>query len=170
MGLLLSRTKCTKETPCRRASIVIRPPKHLHFLTFSCQDRLPYLKSPDSKAVFESVLESRQSQYGFSIHGYVIMPGHVHLLVSEPPIEPLSKAIASLKREVSRLSPQSPFWLPRYYDFNVFSEGKKIEKLRYMHRNPVERGLVEKPEDWAWSSFRAYALHEAGTVTVLRLF
>jgi len=72
--------------------------KHLHFLTFSCQDRLPYLKSPDSKAVFESVLESRQSQYGFSIHGYVIMPGHVHLLVSEPPIEPLSKAIASLKR------------------------------------------------------------------------
>ena len=51
----------------------------------------------------------------------------------------------------------SPFWLPRYYDFNVWSEKKRIEKLRYMHRNPVKRGLVERPEDWLWSSFRHYA-------------
>ena len=34
-----------------------------------------------------------------------------------------------------------PFWLERYYDFNVYSEAKRIEKLRYMHRNPVKRGL-----------------------------
>ena len=98
------------------------------------------------------------------------MPEHVHLLVTEPPTEPLSKAIASIKREVSRLSSQSPFWLPRYYDFNVFSEGKKIEKLRYMHRNPVSRGLTAKPEDYLWSSFRFYALREAGAVTVMPLF
>jgi putative transposase len=143
---------------------------HLHVLTFSCQDRRPYLEFPGSKTLFESVLESRRDQYRFDIHGYVIMPEHVHLLVSEPPAEPLSKAIASIKREVSRLSPQSPFWLPRYYDFNVFSEGKKIEKLRYIHRNPVSRGLVEKPEEYRWSRFRLYALGEVGTVTVLRLF
>jgi REP element-mobilizing transposase RayT len=41
------------------------------------------------------------------------------------------------------------FWQPRYYDFNFFSERKHIEKLRYMHRNPVKRGLVESPELWA---------------------
>jgi putative transposase len=98
------------------------------------------------------------------------MPEHVHLLLSEPPVEPLSKVIASIKREVSRLSTQSPFWLPRYYDFDVFSEGKKIEKLRYIHRNPVHRGLSEKPEDYRWSSFRFYALGETGSVTVERLF
>jgi putative transposase len=46
------------------------------------------------------------------------------------------------------------FWECRYYDFNVCTEAKRIEKLRYMHRNPVKRGLVEKPEDWEWSSFR----------------
>jgi putative transposase len=39
-----------------------------------------------------------------------------------------------------------PIWQPRFYDFNVRTEDKRIEKLRYMHRNPVERGLVEKPE------------------------
>jgi putative transposase len=98
------------------------------------------------------------------------MPEHVHLLLSEPVSEPLSKAIASIKREVSRLSSQSPFWLPRYYDFNVFSEKKRIEKLRYMHRNPVIRGLVVKPEDYRWSSFRFYALREASPVSVVPLF
>jgi hypothetical protein len=41
-----------------------------------------------------------------------------------------------------------------YYDFNVPTHNKSVEKLRYIHRNPVRRGLVAKPEDWKWSSFR----------------
>ncbi len=41
-----------------------------------------------------------------------------------------------------------------------------IEKLRYMHRNPVKRGLVESPDLWQWSSFRAYALGETGPVKI----
>ena len=58
-------------------------------------------------------------------------------------------------------SAPEPVWQKRFYDFNVWSEGKRIEKLRYMHRNPVKRGLVASPELWKWSSFRAYALGEA---------
>jgi putative transposase len=56
------------------------------------------------------------------------------------------------------------FWQRRFYDFNVWSARKQSEKLRYMHRNPVTRGLVSAPELWAWSSFRWYALGEAGVV------
>lgn len=138
---------------------------HLHFLTFSCRERLPYLAPPASKALFESVLESRRQQYNFHVYGYVVMPEHVHLLVSEPPGELLSKAIASLKREVSRQSAQTPFWLPRYYDFNVFSTKKLVEKLRYIHRN-----LASKPEDYPWSSFRSYVFHESHPVTITHLF
>ena len=52
----------------------------------------------------------------------------------------------------------------RYYDFNVCTARKRVEKLRYMHRNPVKRGLVEAPELWPWSSFRAYAHQETGLV------
>ena len=48
----------------------------------------------------------------------------------------------------------------------VFSERKRVEKLRYMHRNPVKRGLVSSPEQWAWSSFRYYAYDESGPVVV----
>jgi putative transposase len=58
------------------------------------------------------------------------------------------------------------FWQPQYYDFNVFSERKHIEKLRHMHRNPVKRGLVEPPELWAWSSYRAYRLGQEGPVKI----
>ena len=44
----------------------------------------------------------------------------------------------------------------------VWTEHKRIEKLRYMHRNSVQRGLVESPELWRWSSYRAYFLGEPG--------
>ena len=57
-------------------------------------------------------------------------------------------------------------WQRRFYDFVVFSEKKREEKLRYMHRNPVKRGLVLEPQQWAWSSFRDYADGERGAVLV----
>ena len=68
-----------------------------------------------------------------------------------------------LKQEVShKLSAHAtnPFWQPRYYDFNVYREAKLMEKLDYMHRNPVQRGLVARPEDWTWSSAPHYATGE----------
>jgi len=57
-------------------------------------------------------------------------------------------------------------WQHRFYDFVVFTEKKRAEKLRYMHRNPVVRGLVLAPEEWNWSSYRHYALGEQGPVLV----
>jgi putative transposase len=58
------------------------------------------------------------------------------------------------------------FWQRRCYDYNVYSELKRVEKLRYMHRNPVKRGLIERPQDWPWSSFVHYATGKAGTVEI----
>jgi putative transposase len=62
--------------------------------------------------------------------------------------------------------PPHAFWQRRYYDFNFFSEHKHVEKLRYMHRTPVKRGLVKSPKLWRWSSFRAYWLGEEGPVKI----
>lgn len=105
-------------------------------------------------------------RYDFIVCGYVVMPEHVHLLVSELKKALLSKAIQALKLSVSVQSRERPFWLARYYDSNVHNEEKRVEKLRYMHRNPVKHGLVEKPEDWSWSSFRHYATGEIGAVEI----
>jgi putative transposase len=89
--------------------------------------------------------------------------GTVHLLVSEPETPGLARALQSLKQSIAcrfALRAAEPFWQERYYDFNLWSERKFVEKLRYIHRNPVTRGLVARPEDWPWSSFRHYATGE----------
>jgi putative transposase len=107
-----------------------------------------------------------REKYQFHLHGYVVMPEHVHLLLSEPPTQPLSTVLGSLKRSASKQLPESPFWLPRYHDFNVFSPAKRLEKLRYLHRNPVTRGLVSIPAEYPWSSFQTYATRIQSTVKI----
>jgi len=137
-----------------------------HFITFSCYNREPYLNTPIARDIFLDSLELTRRRYRFEVRGYVVMPEHIHLLVSEPPGTPLSKALQSLKLSVSKRLTQRPFWYTRYYDLNVFTYNKRVEKLKYMHRNPVTRGLVENPEDWHWSTYRHYLLDEPTKVQI----
>jgi putative transposase len=139
-----------------------------HFITFSCYRRQPLLDTPRAMHVFERSLEQTRRKYGLYIIGYVVMPEHVHLLLTEPEQSTLAAALQALKQSVSQklIGYHGHFWQVRYYDFNIFSIAKRIEKLKYIHRNPVKRRLVEKPEDWPWSSYRHYALDETGTVSI----
>jgi putative transposase len=115
------------------------------------------------------------------IYGFVVMPNHVHLLISEPRQGTIATVIQSLKIASARWEKThicqtkadmghevqpSPLWQRRYYDRNVRDNEEFIAALNYIHRNPVKRGLVEKPEDWPWSSYRHYALDESGIVTI----
>jgi putative transposase len=149
---------------------------HLHFITFSCYQRRPLLGSVRARTVFLKVLNEVRGRYGFALVGYVVMPDHVHLLISEPRKGTPSTVLQVLKQSVSRRlrrrrrAPAGQLWLRfpaarntlprfwqrRFYDFNVWSEKKKAEKLNYMHGNPVKRGLVAHPKDWPWSSFSSY--------------
>jgi putative transposase len=157
----------------------------LHFLTFSCYRRRPLLGTVRARNVFVEALGKIRERYGFLLVGYVVMPEHVHLLISEPPGGTPSIIMKVLKQRVSRdlrkrrgragqlrLSFMSGaeslprFWQPRFYDFNVYSAKKKREKLEYMHANPVTRGLVQHPKDWPWSSFSFYAKGGTGLVAV----
>jgi hypothetical protein len=61
---------------------------------------------------------------------------------------------------------RAPFWQSRFYDFNVWTEKERVEKLSYTRRNPVKRGLVAAVEDCRWSSYRFYLLGEPGLVRV----
>ena len=138
----------------------------LHFVTFSCFRRSAHLAAPETRERFERSLETIRLRYSFCVTGYVVMPEHIHLLVSEPLNGTLARALQALKLSVAVQSGERPFWQRRYYDFNVHSEQKRTEKLRYIHRNPVARGLAAKPEDWRWSSFHHYATGERGTVEI----
>ena len=141
--------------------------RQLHYITFNCFRHLPYLGSPAARDGFENPLERVRRWYGWYVNAYVVMPEHVHLLVSEPERKSLSIAIQMLKQIVSRAAKtKTPFWERRYYDFNVWSEEKFWEKLHYIHQNPVRRGLVACAEDWRWSSFRHLATGEDSAVEV----
>ena len=121
-----------------------------------------------AKRIFDSALERVRRSSGLRIYGYVIMPDHVHLLASEPERGLLADALKSLKQGVSRrlIGDSDHFWQKRYYDFNIRSYLQFVEKLRYIHRNPVKGGLCERPEDWEWSSFRQYATACQGRVEI----
>ena len=149
----------------------------LHFITASCYQRQPLLGSARRRDLFVRVLERVRQRYQFVVVGYVVMPEHFHLLISEPERGDPSVVVQALKLGVVRRLyprilelfdslPPKHFWQRRFYDFNVWSARKHREKLRYIHRNPVKRGLVESPEQWKWSSFRAYAYGELGVVRV----
>jgi putative transposase len=121
-----------------------------------------------SRRIFEAALECVRGSFRLRVYGYVVMPEHVHLLVSEPERETLADALKSLKQGVSRrlIGAAEHFWQKRYYDFNVRNYLQFVEKLRYIHRNPVKGELCERPEDWEWSSFRHYATGWEGVVEI----
>ncbi len=157
---------------------------HLHFITCSCYRREPLLGTSGSRDLFLTILDQVRLRYDFSLLGYVVMPEHVHLLISEPNVGTPTTVMQVLKQRVSRAMPRRrrrkrtppgqgrlwdeapvakhrPFWQRRFYDFNVWSWKKKNEKLNYMHFNPVKRGLVKHPKDWNWSSYGFYSIRRA---------
>ena len=137
-----------------------------HFITFSCFHRLPSLGAAAARDLFEAALERIRIRHQFVVAGYVVMPEHVHILVSEPRTGLLARTVQAIKLSVAKRRTETPFWQARYYDFNVWSAEKVTQKLDYMHRNPVKRGLVAKPERWAWSSYNHYATGVRGTVEI----
>ena len=155
----------------------------LHFINCSCYHRQAWLATPKRRDLFLTVLEQVRQRYRFVVVGYVVMLDHIHLLISEPEQSNPSRVMRALKQGFARrvlkslrrrkVAAQSELfsvaaehvWQKRFYDFNVFTD-KRIEKLRYMHQNPVKRGLVDEPEQWPWSSYRSYSLGEQGAVRI----
>jgi putative transposase len=142
------------------------------------------LRSVRARNVFVLILGQVRDRYEFSLVGDVVMPDHVHLLIGEPAKGTPSTVIQVLKQRVSRRlrrkrraivgqlnlnfetgQPSQPrLWQRRFYDFNVWSLKKRVEKLHYMHMNPLKRKLVDHPKDWPWSSFSFYANPKHGLI------
>lgn len=142
--------------------------RHLHFITCSCNRRMPLQGTAKSRDVFLEALSDARQKHRFLLVGYVVMPEHVHLLLSEPDSGTPSTIMQVIKQRVSRnlgAGNHQAFWQRRFYDFNVWSRKKVFEKLHYMHMNPVKRGLVDDPGMWEWSSYRYYQYGEIGKCT-----
>ena len=189
--------------------------EYLHFITTSCYQRWSLLARPEDRDLLLETLEEVRRSYRFVVVGYVVMPEHVHLLISESERGNPSTVLQVLKQRFTRkvlrgrgshpsntakggaaeelgshasntakggaagelsshpsntakggAAQEGHFWQKRFYDFPVWSKEKRIEKLNYIHQNPVKRGLVQEPDQWKWSSYRYYAYGESGPVLV----
>jgi len=157
-------------------------PGYSHFLTFSTYQRRRFLDSGETRDIVIAVLQKCLSTHKALCAGFVIMPDHVHALISGKedfkisPFMQVWKKTSSYRirqffeRELERyekLCPKGcPIWQARFYDYNVDSDEKSNEKLDYMHENPVVAGLAATALDWHWSSARFYELGEPAGVTI----
>jgi len=138
----------------------------LRFITFSCFQRLPFLQAAEPKETFEAILELTRARHQARVYAYVLMPEHVHLLINEPPHILLAQFLKALEQIASRRlkGDRQHFWQERYFDANIRGEAARSEVIRYIHRNPVKRGLVASPGQYRWSSFNQYATGTPGVV------
>jgi putative transposase len=153
-------------------------PGHVHFVTFSCYQRMPLLSNEVWRSWLGESVRNACDEMSVALWAYVFMPEHVHLLVrprlenynisrflyvakktvGERVLEPLRAHDAPLlsKLEVRSKEQRSHrFWQPGGgYDSNLWTWERIIEKAVYCHNNPVKRRLVKSPEQWRWSSCR----------------
>ncbi len=163
---------------CRRFD----DPGHAHELTFSCYRRLPLLSRDRTRGWLVEAIDEARLRERFDLQAYVIMPEHVHILIRpREPGDEVSRILWRIKRPMGRravayLRVHSPSFLAKLtvtrgdgiresrfwqagggYDRNIVEPTTVRKVIDYIHLNPVRRGLVEHPEDWAWSSARWYA-------------
>ena len=155
-------------------------PGHAHYLTFSCWRSQAFLSRDRARAWLVEAIDKARQWHPFDLWAWAIMPEHVHLMILPAEGSTISAILKSIKdpvakRAVSWVRRRRPEFLPRMldaqpsgrrsyrfwqpgggYDRNIWTVNRLHAKVNYIHANPVRRGLVERPEDWAWSSWRAW--------------
>jgi len=172
-------------------------PGELQFITSSIYRRTPLFRSERFCRCFVDVLAQVRKANGFLLMGWVLMPEHFHLLIKPERAGDTSRIVQRLKlrtamqilkllrenqdstwcrKTLARLTlPPSVHdeshhrvWQRRFYPYGIYSEKKRLEKLDYMHNNPVTRKLVSSPRDWLWSSWRFYFMDDTSLIAMDR--
>ena len=161
-----------------------------HYLTFVAFDRVPIFKSPVVCQLFIDALAEIKAKHPFKLIAYVIMPDHVHLIVNPLgcDIELVGKelkgisarkiidwlkenkhliSLKKLERKVSgKRNHTHSVWQKKVKSVDLWSQKFILQKMNYVHMNPVRAGLIDHPAKWKWSSYLAYLPHEACDVPI----
>ena len=167
-----------------------RDPNIFHYTTTVCFNRVPVFRSEVACDLFINALAETRDHCKFKLIGYVVMPDHVHLILN-PLRSDISVVMRRLKsssarkildwlrasnhlvslRKLALSIPQNgshthSLWLKGFSSVDLWSSRFVLQKLSYIHLNPVRAGLCEHPARWRWSSYRAYLPHAAGSVPI----
>jgi REP-associated tyrosine transposase len=173
-------------------------PGELQFITSSIYRRTPLFRSERCCRCFVDALTDVRKSTGFLLIGWVLMPEHFHLLLRPESADATSRIMQRLKsraatgilkhlrenqdrswcrKTLARLAlpptvhdeSHHRVWQRRFYPYGIYSQKKQLEKLDYIHNNPVTRRLVGSPGEWPWSSWRFYFLEDTSLITMDRV-
>ncbi len=169
-----------REPPHRKTCKRYDIPGHAHYLTFTCFGNQPFFSRDRSRQWFFDALLAAKRRHPFDLWAFVIMPEHTHLLLFPREGTQISNVLQSIKQPVAQRAvawviAEARSFLPRMadiqpngqtshrfwqrgggYDRNIWSCEEILEKVHYIHENPIRRGLVERADQWPWSSWRAW--------------
>jgi putative transposase len=148
------------------------------FITAVAKNRLPVFRSDKIKAITCEALDEARNSGGFLIFAYVIMPDHMHILTDQPATSAdvlrrikgitgrrvidylkqnnYTSSLAKLRHEEWKRGHSYSLWQQEKNVLSIFSEGIFMQKVNYIHLNPVRAGLVERAVDYRWSSARIW--------------
>jgi putative transposase len=126
----------------------------IYFVTTRLKEKGRVLTDYEAEVVQKTILDLVE-QNKLRLYAYVVMPNHLHVLL-KPIKEGISKTIQLIKGRASRQINEGNFWQKVFFDFTIFTEKKFKEKFNYIHFNPVKWGLVERAEDYKYSSATEY--------------
>jgi putative transposase len=171
-GLRATRLALTFWQGCLMRRRIYDDENFAHFVTFSCFHRRRLLDHDQAKQIIVETMDSQLVRQNGRCLGFVVMPDHVHGIIWFPKPGQLSlfmkqwkqRSSFRIKRFLREMIPNysarfdiaEPVWQARYYAFNIYSEQKLLQKLNYMHSNPVKAGLVDAADEWKFSSARLY--------------
>src|SRR5437667_4145497 len=152
------------------------------YITIVAKDRLPVFQSDAIKIVTCQALDEARKSGGFLLFAYVIMPDHLHLLTDCPKtsadvlrcvkgitarrvIDYLKEhdyqsSLAKLRHSEWKRKHSHSLWQQEKNVLSIFSEGMFMQKVNYIHQNPVRAEMVERPVDYRWSSARIWQRRE----------
>jgi REP-associated tyrosine transposase len=122
--------------------------------------RQTVFRNDDDRQIFYDCLAAAMPRYGVQVHAWCLLDNHFHLLLLSKSGR-LSDAMRFLggrftQRINYRDGRDGPIFRGRFTSVAVKSDAHLMQASRYIHRNPVEAGLVAKPWQWTWSSAQAY--------------
>jgi putative transposase len=149
-------------------------PDYCYFVTTVVKDRERILLNNKICSIVLEDLKFYRMQYEFRLHSYVIMPDHLHLLMSLSEEGNASQIMHDFKshtaQEINNILKRSgAFWQEGFYDHIIRDERDFRKRVDYIHKNPLTSGLVNDPAEYRFSSFRNYYIGDDSLIQIDRI-
>jgi len=129
-----------------------------YFFTLATARRAPIFCAPEVRLILRTAIQKVRQRHPFEIVAMVVLPDHMHALWRLPANDSdFSLRWRLIKTHMTRHAGHGKrLWQQSYWEHAIRDERDLSHHLDYLHWNPVKHGLVERVQDWPWSSFHRY--------------